>query len=32
MDKEEEKIEKDFMTKSLKLKEKYGKVSISATE
>ena len=32
MDKEEEKIEKDFMTKSLKLKEKYGKVSIGATE
>ena len=32
MDKEEEKIEKDFMTKSLKLKEKYGKVSISVTE
>ena len=31
-DKEEEKIEKDFMTKSLKLKEKYGMVDMSVAE
>lgn len=29
MDKEEEAIEKDFMAKSIKLKEKYGLVSMS---
>ena len=32
MEKEEEKIEKDFMTKSFKLKEKYGIVTMSETE
>lgn len=32
MDKEEEKIEKDFMTKSLKLKEQYGMVTMSEAE
>lgn len=32
MDKEEEKIEKDFMTKSMILKEKYGVVTMSEME
>jgi len=31
-DKEEEKIEKDFMTKSLKLKEKHSMVDMSVAE
>ena len=31
-DKGEKKIEKDFMTKSLKLEEKYGLVDMSETE
>ena len=31
-DKEEEKIEKDFMRKSFKLKEKYGMVEMSVAE